>query len=82
MHTHTHTYIHGVSWVALLVKNPPANAEDTKDAAGLMPGWGRPPGIENGPPQDSCPGNSTNRGAWWVQSMGVSQRQCAMGSNM
>ena len=31
------------SWGALVVKNPPANAEGIRDA-GLIPGWGRSPG--------------------------------------
>ena len=31
------------SQVTLMVKNPPANAGDLRDA-GLMPGSGRPPG--------------------------------------
>ena len=33
------------SQVALVVKNPPANAGNIRDA-GLIPGWGRSPGIE------------------------------------
>ena len=30
-----------------MVKNPPANAGDTRDE-GLIPGLGRPPGVGNG----------------------------------
>ena len=30
-----------------MVKNLPANIEDTRDAS-LIPGWGRLPGVENG----------------------------------
>ena len=33
------------SQVALVVKNPPANAGNIRDA-GSIPGWGRSPGIE------------------------------------
>ena len=33
--------------MALVVKNPPANAGDIRDA-GSIPGWGRPPGEGNG----------------------------------
>ena len=37
------------------VKNPPANAGDTRDA-GLIPGLGRSPGVGNDNPlQYSCP---------------------------
>ena len=47
-----------------VVKNLPADPEDTGDA-GLIPGWGRSPGEENGNPlQYSCPENSMDRGAW------------------
>ena len=50
-----------------VVKNPPANAGDTRDV-GLIPGLGRSPGGENGTPLHySClkkKKNLTNRGAW------------------
>ena len=46
--------------MALLVKNPPANAVDV----GLIPGLGRSPGEGNGNPlQYSCLGNPMDRGA-------------------
>ena len=35
------------SQVALVVKNPPANAGDARDM-GLIPGWGRSPAVGNG----------------------------------
>ena len=38
-----------VSQMVLVVKNPPANAEDLRDA-GLIPGWGRSPGGAHGNP--------------------------------
>ena len=54
------------SQVALAVKNPPANAEDTRDV-GLIPRWGRSPGEGNGSTiQHSCLENSVGRGAWWA----------------
>ena len=54
------------SQVALVVKNPPANAGDTGDT-GLIPGSGRSPGEGNGNPlQCRCLGNSTDRGVWQV----------------
>ena len=50
--------------VALVVKNPPANAGDIKDA-GSIPGSGRSPGEGNGNPlQCSCLGNPRDRGVW------------------
>ena len=52
--------------VALVVKSPPANAGDARDA-GLIPGSGRTPGVGNGNPfQCSCLKNSIDRGAWWT----------------
>ena len=51
-----------------VVKNPPANAGDV----GSVAESGRSPGGGNGnPPQYSCLGNSTNRGAWWATVHGV-----------
>ena len=50
--------------MALVVKNPPANAGDGRDA-GSIPGLGRPPGEGNSNPlQYSCLENSIDRGAW------------------
>jgi len=39
----------GASQVVLEVKNPPANAGDTRDALSI-PGSGRSPGVKNGNP--------------------------------
>ena len=48
----------------LVVKNPPANTWDTRDA-GSIPGLGRSPGEGNDHPfQYSCLENPTDRGAW------------------
>ena len=53
----------GASQVALVVKNPPANAGDIGDP-GSTPGWGRFPGGGHGDPlQDSCLENPMDRGA-------------------
>ena len=50
--------------MALEVKNPPANAGDTRDV-GSIPGLGRSPGGGYGNPlQYSCLENPTDRGAW------------------
>ena len=68
--------------VALVVKNPPANAGDTGDA-GSIPRLGRSPRGEHGDPlQYSCLENPMDRGAWraavhkvaksWTQPKGLS----------
>ena len=47
-----------------MVKNPPANAGDTRDVSAL-PGFGRCPGVGNGNTlQYSCLENSMDREAW------------------
>ena len=61
--------------MALVVKNPPASAGDAGDA-GLIPGWGRSSGGGNGNLFEySCPGNSTDRGAWRATVRGVAKSQ-------
>ena len=51
-------------------KNPPANEGDTRDVC-LKPGLGRPLEVGNGSPlQYFCLENSTDRGAWQLQSRG------------
>ena len=52
--------------MALVVKNPPANAGDIRDA-GSIPGLGRYPGEgHDNPLQSSCLGNPMDRGTWWA----------------
>ena len=47
-----------------MIKNPPANAEDTRDG-GSIPGSGRSPGVGNGNLlQYSCLENPMDRAAW------------------
>ena len=53
-------YIRTVSQVPLVVKNPPTNAGDIRDA-GLIPGSGR---SWEGSLQYSCLENPMDRGAW------------------
>ena len=50
--------------MVLVLKNPPANAGDIRDA-GLIPGLGRSPGGGHGNPvQYSCLENPMDREAW------------------
>ena len=59
-----------------VVKNPPANAGDTREA-GMIPGPRRFPGVGNGNPlQHSCPENPMNREAWQatIQKVGHDQQ--------
>ena len=59
-------YPMGASQVAIVVKNPPANAGDAGDS-GSIPGSVRSPGGEHGNPlQYSCLENSLDREAWWA----------------
>ena len=61
---------HGVT---LMVKNPPANADDLKDA-GSIPESGRSPEEGNGYPlQYSCLENPMDRGAWQAIVHGVTK---------
>ena len=49
-----------------MLKNPPANAGDSRDV-GLIPGSERSPGVGNANPlQYSCLGNLKDRGSWWA----------------
>ena len=63
------------SHLALVIKNPPANAGSARDAV-LIPGLGRSPGKGNGNPlQYSCLENSMDRGAWWATVHGDAKSQ-------
>ena len=56
-----------------MVKNPPANAGDAKDA-GSIPGWGRSPrGGHGNPLQYFCLENPVDRGAWRAPVHGVAK---------
>ena len=60
--------------MALVVKNPPANAGDAATNAGLILGLGRFPGGGHGNPfQHSCLENPMDRGAWQVIVHGVTK---------
>ena len=61
----------GASLVAQLVKNPPANAGETRDVS-LIPGLGRAPGEGNGNPlKYSCLKNPRTEEPGWIQSKGL-----------
>ena len=61
--------------VALVVKNPPANAGDLRDEDSI-PGLGRSPGEGNSNPlQYSCLENPIDRGTWWATVHGVTKSQ-------
>ena len=61
----------GLSHVALMVKNPPANAGDVRDT-GSIPVLERAPGGGNGNPlQCACLESPVDRGAWWATVHGV-----------
>ena len=61
--------------VALVVKNPSANASDLRDVS-LILGSGRFPGGGNGNPlQYSYLGNPKDRGAWWATVYGSAKSQ-------
>ena len=70
-----HVFRVGASQVALVVKNPPANAGDIREL-GSIPGLGRFLGGGHGNPiQYSCLENPTDRGAWWAIVHGIAKRQ-------
>ena len=61
------------SQVVLVVKNPPADAGDLRDA-GSIPESKRSPGEGNGSPlQYSCLENSMDRGVRWAAVHGVAK---------
>ena len=65
IHINIYLCISGVSQVALVVKNLPANAGDLRDS-GLILGLERSPGEGHGNPfQYSCLENLMDKGAWW-----------------
>ena len=64
--------------MVLVVKNPPANAGDIREA-NSVPGLGRSPGGRHGNPlQYSCLENLMDRGAWRAIVQGVAKRWTQM----
>ena len=65
--------IEWASHVVLVVKNPPANAGDIRDAC-LISALGRSPGGgHSNPLQYSCLENPMDRGPWWSTVHGVAK---------
>ena len=63
-----------------MIKNLPANVEDTGDI-GLSPGLGISPGVGNGNPlplQHSCLENPMDRGPWQATIEGVVERRTGL----
>ena len=59
--------------MALVVKNPPANAADARDM-GLIPGLGRSLGGRHGNPlQCFSLENPMHRGIWWATVPGMAK---------
>ena len=61
--------------MVLVIKNPPVDAGDVRDA-GSVPGLGRSAGGGHGNPlQYSWLENPQDRGAWWATVHGVAKSQ-------
>ena len=70
---HGNSYYKGDSQVALVIKTPPVNSGDLRDA-GLIPVSGRSPGREDSNPfQYSCLENPMGRIAWQTTVHRISQ---------
>ena len=52
--------------MALVVKNPPANAGDVRDAGLILGSGSSPVGAGGNPLQYSCLESPMAGGAWWV----------------
>ena len=75
LHFYNSIMISGASKVALVVKNPPANAGDVRDT-GSIPGLGRSSGGGHGNPlQCSRLENPMDGGAWRATVHGVAKSQ-------
>ena len=61
----------GASQLALVVKNPPANVGDLRDAVSIPGLGGSPGGGYRNPLQNSCLENSMNGGPWRAMFHGV-----------
>ena len=62
-------------WVALVVKNPPANAGDIRDTGSILGSGRSPAGGHGNLLQYSCLENPMDRRAWWATGHRVTQSQ-------
>ena len=75
-------HLYGASQVVPVVKNLPANAEDSRDM-GLIPGLGRSPGEGIGSPlQFTCLGNPMDSGAWWATDHGITKDKTQLNTHI
>ena len=58
-----------------MVKNPPANAGELRDASSISESGSSPEGRHSNPLQHSYRENPTDRGAWRAADDGVAQSQ-------
>ena len=65
----------GVSKVALVVKNPPANTGDIRDSGSIAGLWRSPGGGHSNPLRYSCLENPIDRGTWWATVHRVAKSQ-------
>ena len=65
------------SQVGMVVKNPPANAGESRDV-GSIPGWGRSPGGGHSNPLHVLAWRIMDRGAWWAIVPGVAEKQTCL----
>jgi len=69
-------------WGSFVVRNLPANTEETGDW-GSVPGSGRSPGIgDSSPLQYCCLENPLDRGAWWATVRGVAKNRRQLGAHI
>ena len=59
--------------MALVVKNPPANAGDVGDMGSVLGSGRSPGGGHSNPLQYSCLENPMDRGAWWATVHGATK---------
>ena len=57
--------------MAIVVKNPPANAGGIRDSGSIPESERSPGGGQGNPLQYSCLENPMDRGAWWAEVPGV-----------
>ena len=55
--------------MALVVKNPPTSAGDTRDYGSTLVSGSSPGGGHGNPLQNSCLENPMDTGTWWVSSV-------------